>query len=70
MPVPNPANTTHDTPELDCIDFSGKTVYNDFRDDIVRDGFAVVKNVLTPERAQHYVRTWAVRLSLPIVLAF
>ncbi|KAK4334659.1 hypothetical protein RTBOTA2_003395 [Rhodotorula toruloides] len=56
MPIPNPANTTHDTPELDCIDFSGKTVYGDFRDDIVRDGFAVVKNALSPERAQHYVQ--------------
>lgn len=55
MPHAVPPNVSHDTPELECLDFSGKTTYSDFRDDIVRDGFAVVKNVIPPERAGMYV---------------
>ncbi len=55
MPHAIPPNVSHDTPELDCLDFSGETTYGDFRDDIVRDGYAVVKNVISPERAAHYV---------------
>ena len=51
MPECNQAGT----PELECLDFSGKTVYGDFRDDFVRDGFAVIKNVVSEEKAAHYV---------------
>jgi len=39
---------------IDCLDFSGKTVYNDFRDDLVRDGFAVIKGAIPPERAAEH----------------
>lgn len=60
MPHAIPPNVSHDTPELDCLDFSGETTYGDFRDDIVRDGYAVVKNVISPERAAHYVGASAV----------
>ncbi|GAA6037987.1 hypothetical protein JCM8097_009527 [Rhodosporidiobolus ruineniae] len=51
-----PPNVVRDTPDLDCIDFSGSTTYGDFRDDIVRDGYAVVKGVIPTERAQEYVQ--------------
>ncbi|KAK4054122.1 hypothetical protein OIV83_001147 [Microbotryomycetes sp. JL201] len=34
---------------------SGKTVYNDFRDDLARDGFCVVKNVISEQKAADYV---------------
>ncbi|KAK4054337.1 hypothetical protein OIO90_003570 [Microbotryomycetes sp. JL221] len=54
--VAAPPCIVHGTPELDCLDFSGKTVYNDFRDDLVRDGFCVVKNVLPKEKAAYYVQ--------------
>ena len=37
----------------DALDFSGETVYGDFRDDLVRDGFAVVK-AMSPERAAEH----------------
>jgi hypothetical protein len=37
----------------DVLDFSGNTTYGDFRDDIVRDGFAVVK-AMSPERAAEH----------------
>jgi len=50
-----PPNVVRETPDLDCLDFSGETVYGDFRDDLVRDGYAVVKGVLPRERAEHYV---------------
>lgn len=53
---PTPPNVVRNTPNLDCIDFSGETHYGDFRDDIVRDGYAVVKGVMPKERAEHYVR--------------
>ncbi|KAI5477303.1 phytanoyl-CoA dioxygenase family protein [Pseudohyphozyma bogoriensis] len=53
--VPPPINICRGTPELDCIDFSGATTYGDFRDDLVRDGYAVVKGVVSPERAGMYV---------------
>ncbi|SGY15374.1 BQ5605_C013g07350 [Microbotryum silenes-dioicae] len=49
-----PPSVVHATPELTCLDFSGKTKYNDFRDDLVRDGYAVVKGVLSPEKAYGY----------------
>jgi hypothetical protein len=39
----------------DCLDFSGKTVYGDFRDDLVKDGFAIVKGAIPKERAAQYV---------------
>lgn len=51
-----PPSVVHDTPELECLDFSGKTTYNDFRDDLVRDGFAVVKGAVSKERAYGYTR--------------
>ncbi|KAK4057267.1 hypothetical protein OIO90_001764 [Microbotryomycetes sp. JL221] len=50
-----PPVLVHDTPELDCLDFSGKTVYNDFRDDLVRDGYAVIKNAVPEDKAAYYV---------------
>lgn len=72
-----PPFTTHSTPSLEhLLDFSGKTVYNDFRDgeyglqpvlviirawssianaDLVRDGFCVIKNVISKEKAAETV---------------
>ncbi len=38
----------------ECLDFSGNTVYGDFRDDVVRDGFAVIKGAIPAERAAMY----------------
>lgn len=49
-----PPFITHPTPELECLDFTGNTTYGDFRDDLVRDGFCVVKNVIPQERAHGY----------------
>lgn len=51
-----PPNVVRDTPELDCLDFSGATTYGDFRDDLVRDGYCVVKGAIPKERAEGYVR--------------
>ncbi|ORY86667.1 hypothetical protein BCR35DRAFT_302382 [Leucosporidium creatinivorum] len=51
-----PPNVVRNTPNLDCIDFSGETPYGDFRDDIVQNGYAVVKGVITQERAEDYVQ--------------
>lgn len=39
---------------VDCLDFSGETVYGDFRDDLVRDGYAVIKGAIPPERAAQH----------------
>lgn len=39
---------------LDVLDFSGKTVYGDFRDDLIRDGVAVIKGAVPKERAAQY----------------
>jgi hypothetical protein len=38
---------------VDLIRHDG-TTYCDWRDDFHRDGFAIVKNVITPERAEYY----------------
>lgn len=38
---------------VDLIQHDG-TKYGDWRDDFHRDGFAIVKNVITPERAEYY----------------
>jgi hypothetical protein len=37
----------------DCLDFSGETVYGDFRDDLVKDGFAVIKAIDPKKAAEH-----------------
>jgi hypothetical protein len=50
-----PPAVTHPTPELDCLDYSGETTYGDFRDDLVRDGYAVIKGVISEEKAAGYV---------------
>ncbi|KAM0753443.1 hypothetical protein T439DRAFT_297788 [Meredithblackwellia eburnea MCA 4105] len=56
MPAPAPPPVqVHATPELSVLDFSGETTYGDFRDDLVRDGFAVIKGVLSEEKAKGYV---------------
>lgn len=39
----------------------GETKYGDFRDDLVRDGFAVVKGAIPRKRAEKYadqIYTW------------
>ncbi|KAK4057261.1 hypothetical protein OIO90_001758 [Microbotryomycetes sp. JL221] len=62
MPAPTaPPVIVRATPTLDCLDFSGKTVYNDFRDDLIRDGYAVVKGAVPTEKANEIVdemQTW------------
>lgn len=37
----------------DCLDFSGKTHYGDFRDDLVKDGFVVIKAIDAKKAAEH-----------------
>lgn len=37
----------------DCLDFSGNTTYGDFRDDLVKDGFCVVKAIDREKAKQH-----------------
>lgn len=38
----------------DVLDFTGETVYGDFRDDLVRDGFAVIKNAIPEDKIAQY----------------
>ncbi|KAI5200103.1 hypothetical protein E4T39_05850 [Aureobasidium subglaciale] len=54
-----PPCVVHDTPVLDVLDET-KT-YGDWRDDLARDGFCVVKNVLEKEKALKYaedIKDW------------
>jgi hypothetical protein len=37
----------------DCLDFSGETVYGDFRDALVKDGFVVIKAIDPKKAAEH-----------------
>ena len=37
----------------DCLDFSGETVYGDFRDALVKDGFVVIKAFDAEKAKQH-----------------
>lgn len=37
----------------DLVDFSGMT-FGDWRDDFHRDGYIVIKSVISPERAAYY----------------
>ena len=37
----------------DCLDFSGETVYGDFRDDLVKDGFAIIQAIEPKKAAEH-----------------
>jgi hypothetical protein len=37
----------------DCLDFSGETHYGDFRDDLVKDGFVVIKAIDQKKAAEH-----------------
>ena len=53
--VAPPAVYVREVKASDCLDFSGKTVYGDFRDDLVKDGFAIVKGAIPKERAAQYV---------------
>lgn len=39
---------------VDLIQHDGKTTYGDWRDEFHKYGCAVVKNVITPERAEYY----------------
>lgn len=41
------------TPVLHCLDENTK--YGDFRDDLARDGYAVVKGVLSKEKCDAYI---------------
>ncbi|KAJ9093167.1 hypothetical protein QFC21_006483 [Naganishia friedmannii] len=47
------ASTVRSTPVLDCLD--PNTHYGDFRDDLNRDGYAVVKGVLPVQRCNEYI---------------
>jgi hypothetical protein len=37
----------------ECLDFSGETVYGDFRDALVKDGFVVIKAIDTEKAKEH-----------------
>lgn len=39
---------------MDCLDFSGSTTYGDWRDDLVKDGFAVIP-AMSKERAKEHI---------------
>lgn len=39
---------------VDLIQHNEKIAYGDWRDDFHRDGFAIVKGAITPERAEYY----------------
>ncbi|KAK4054120.1 hypothetical protein OIV83_001145 [Microbotryomycetes sp. JL201] len=55
MPGPKPNQTyVREVKSVDCLDFTGKTKYNDFRDDLVRDGYAVIKGAIPEERAHQH----------------
>lgn len=49
---------THDTHVIDTLDFSGATTYGDFRDDLARDGYAVVKGAIPRQKAAEYVERY------------
>lgn len=53
--VAPPAVVVREVQASDCLDFSGKTTYGDFRDDLVKDGFAIVKGAIPPAKAAAYV---------------
>jgi hypothetical protein len=53
MPRP-PMQYVRNVQSIDCLDFSGETKYNDWRDDLVRDGYAVVP-AISAEKAAQYV---------------
>lgn len=46
---------THEIPAIQTVDFTANTTYGDFRDDLVRDGYAVIKGAVSKEKAAHYV---------------
>jgi len=47
------ASTVRSTPVLDCLD--PKAQYGDFRDDLNRDGYAVIKGVLPVQKCEEYI---------------
>ena len=53
--VAPPAVVVREIPASDCLDFSGKFIYGDFRDDLVKDGFAIVKGAIPAPKAGEYV---------------
>ncbi|KAJ9092027.1 hypothetical protein QFC21_007007 [Naganishia friedmannii] len=53
MPRP-PMQYVRNVQSVDCLDFSRETKYNDWRDDLVRDGYAVVP-AISADKAAHYV---------------
>ncbi|KAI5477301.1 hypothetical protein MNV49_006522 [Pseudohyphozyma bogoriensis] len=66
-----PTQVVRDVAASDAIDFSGKTRYNDFRDDLVRDGYAIVK-AIPEEKAAEYAQEFHAYLEsltecLPII---
>ncbi|KAM0753450.1 hypothetical protein T439DRAFT_285374 [Meredithblackwellia eburnea MCA 4105] len=48
-----PTQVVREVQGVDCLDFSGKTVYNDFRDDLVSQGYAVIP-AIEAEKANEY----------------
>lgn len=52
MPLTPKANTVHGNGRL--FEKPDTFVYGDFRDDLIRDGFAVVKGAIPRERADAY----------------
>lgn len=53
--VAPPAVYVREVKASDCLDFTGNTTYGDFRDDLVRDGYAIVKGAIPQDRAAAYV---------------
>jgi hypothetical protein len=47
------ASSVRSTPVLDCLDPNAH--YGDFRDDLNRDGYAVIKGVLPVQRCNEYI---------------
>ena len=48
-----PVSVVRDIKAEHALDFD--TTYNDWRDDLIRDGYAVIKGAIPQERAEQYV---------------
>ena len=48
-----PTRVTRYIEEVHCLDFSGKKTYGDFRDDLVRDGYAIIPAIDAAKARQY-----------------
>ncbi|KAM0789599.1 hypothetical protein ACM66B_000407 [Microbotryomycetes sp. NB124-2] len=53
-----PTQVVREVKAVDCLDFSGKTKYDDFRDDLVKDGYAIIKGAVPEHRVAEHVNNF------------